>query len=88
MWVRQDVSGQQMGGKVTQDTEKERDLLEARVRKLTRQAAETSMELHDLTEELPGAYLRILEVARKTYDKHEELAQAKAELSRIKGLTN
>lgn len=68
--------------------EKDCGLLEARIRKLTHQSAETSMELHDLTEELPGAYLRILDVARKTYDKHEELAQAKAELSRIQGLSN
>ncbi|MCL5284656.1 MAG: hypothetical protein M1313_02695 [Nitrospirae bacterium] len=51
--------------------------LEARFRKLSRQAAETAMELHDLTEELPGAYRRIEEVARKAILKHQEWAEAK-----------
>lgn len=61
----------------------ERERVEAKVRKLVRQAAETSMELHDLTEELPGAYLRIPEVAKKSYDKHLELASAREELARL-----
>lgn len=52
--------------------------LEGRYRKLTRQAAETAMELHDLTEELPGAYQRIEEVARRAVTKHQEWAEAKA----------
>lgn len=51
--------------------------LEARYRKLTRQAAETAMELHDLTEELPGAFQRIESVALKAIEKHKEWAQAK-----------
>ncbi|AIA30821.1 CCE_0567 family metalloprotein [Leptospirillum ferriphilum] len=51
--------------------------LESLYKKLTRQAAETAMELHDLTEELPGAYQRIEEVAQKAIRKHQEWAKAK-----------
>ena len=59
--------------------------LEARFRKLTRQAAETSMELHALTEELPGAYLRIEEVARKAILKHKEWAEAREAFEKASG---
>ncbi|WP_099590488.1 CCE_0567 family metalloprotein [Leptospirillum ferriphilum] len=55
----------------------DRKELETFYRKLTRQAAETAMELHDLTEELPGAYQRIEEVAQKAIRKHQEWAKAK-----------
>jgi hypothetical protein len=58
--------------------------IEARYKKLTRQAAETAMELHDLTEELPGAFERIEEVARKAIEKHKEWAQAKAEYEKAR----
>ncbi|MHB1756538.1 MAG: CCE_0567 family metalloprotein [Leptospirillum sp.] len=51
--------------------------LEGKYRKLARQASETAMELHDLTEELPGAYQRIEEVAKKAILKHQEWAEAK-----------
>ena len=60
-------------------------VLEARFRKLTRQAAETAMELHDLTEELPGAYLRIEEVAKKAILKHQEWAEAKEAFEKSSG---
>jgi hypothetical protein len=56
--------------------------LEGRYRKLARQAAETAMELHDLTEELPGAYQRIEEVAQKAMAKHREWAEAKEAFER------
>ncbi|MDA8028893.1 MAG: CCE_0567 family metalloprotein [Nitrospiraceae bacterium] len=59
--------------------------LEARFRKLARQAAETAMELHDLTEELPGAYLRIEEVARKAFLKHKEWAEAREAFEKASG---
>jgi hypothetical protein len=42
------------------------------------------MELHDLTEELPGAYERIEEVARKAVLKHREWAEAKEALENAK----
>ena len=52
--------------------------LEGRYRKLARQAAETAMELHDLTEELPGAYQRIEEVAQKAVAKQMKCQTRKA----------
>ncbi len=56
--------------------------LRNQVKKLKREAAERSMELHDLTEELPGAYQRIMEVAARTYEKHLEWAKASEELKK------
>jgi len=58
--------------------------LEQAIRKLKREAAERAMELHDLTEELPGAYARILEVAQRTYDKHLEFIEARNQLEQSK----
>ncbi len=66
---------------MTESQSEEKAKLEARVRKLNREASETAMELHDLTEELPTAYLRIMEVAKKSFEKHEELARHKAMLN-------
>ena len=56
--------------------------MEGRYRKLARQAAETAMELHDLTEEIPGAYRKIEEVAKKAILKHQEWAEAKEAFER------
>jgi hypothetical protein len=56
--------------------------LDQRVKKLKREAAERAMELHDLTEELPGAYARIMDVAKRTYDKHVEFMEARIRLEK------
>ncbi|MHB1287680.1 MAG: CCE_0567 family metalloprotein [Leptospirales bacterium] len=73
---------------MTQNREKERNLFDGPVRNLIQQASETSMEFHDLTEEVQGDSLRIFDVARKSYYKHDDLVQTKTELFRNKELMN
>jgi hypothetical protein len=63
----------------------ELEALKGRVRKLKREAAETSMELHDLTEELPGAYLKIMDTAHTTFLKHREYFEAAEKLKQLEG---
>ena len=49
----------------------------ARLKKLNAQAVQAKMDLHDLSEELPTNWERILEVAQKAYDSHRVLAEAR-----------
>jgi hypothetical protein len=48
------------------------------LRKLSARATQAKMDLHDLSEELPLGWERILEQAQKTYDAYAALAAAKA----------
>ena len=63
----------------------ELEALKAQVRKLKREASETSMELHDLTEELPGKYMMIMDVAHTAFLKHREYFEASEKLKQIEG---
>ncbi|MGI9213838.1 MAG: CCE_0567 family metalloprotein [Methylococcaceae bacterium] len=45
----------------------------AKLKKLTAQATALKMDLHDLSEDLPTGWERILEVAEKTYQAYREL---------------
>ena len=51
--------------------------VKARLKKLNAQAVQAKMDLHDLSEELPTNWERILEVAHKAFDAHRELAEAR-----------
>lgn len=51
--------------------------LKAELKKLTLRATQAKMDLHDLSEELPANWERILEVAQAAYDAHAKLAAAK-----------
>lgn len=51
--------------------------LKTRLRKLNAQAVQAKMDLHDLSEELPTNWERILEVAQKAYDAHLALTEAR-----------
>jgi hypothetical protein len=51
--------------------------LKAQVRRLNAQAVQAKMDLHDLSEELPTNWERILETAQRAYDAHRALAQAR-----------
>ena len=53
------------------------DELKARMKKLNAAAMTAKMDLHDLTEELPTGWERILEVAQRTYDAYQALDAAK-----------
>jgi hypothetical protein len=48
------------------------------LRKLSARATQAKMDLHDLSEELPLGWERILEQAQKTYDAYAALAAARA----------
>ncbi|WP_119157033.1 CCE_0567 family metalloprotein [Caldimonas tepidiphila] len=51
--------------------------LKLKLKKLNAQATQAKMDLHDLSEELPTNWERILEVAQKAHDAHEALAEAR-----------
>jgi hypothetical protein len=57
--------------------------LKALVKKLSAQATQAKMDLHDLSEELPIGWERIPDQAQKTYDAYARLAEARNKLSEI-----
>lgn len=57
------------------------DALKTRVKKLNAQATQAKMDLHDLSEELPTNWEKILEVAQVAYDAHQSLVAARKELA-------
>jgi hypothetical protein len=61
------------------------DTLKAQVKKLNQQATALKMDLHDLSEDLPTGWERIMEVAQKTYDAHASLTEARKALSAAGG---
>ncbi|MGO0788808.1 CCE_0567 family metalloprotein [Herbaspirillum seropedicae] len=58
----------------------DREALKAQVKKLNQQATALKMDLHDLSEDLPTGWEKILEVAQRAYDAHAALAQARRAL--------
>jgi len=59
--------------------------LEGRIKKLSSQAIQCKLDLHDLSEELPTGWERILEVAEKTYLTYQKLAEARRKLAALGG---
>ncbi len=57
------------------------DALKLKVKKLNAQATQAKMDLHDLSEELPTNWEKILEVAQTAYDAHKNLMAARKELA-------
>ncbi|WP_018412915.1 CCE_0567 family metalloprotein [Methyloversatilis thermotolerans] len=57
------------------------DALKARVKKLNAQATQAKMDLHDLSEDLPTNWEKIMEVAQIAYDAHQNLMAARKELA-------
>lgn len=55
--------------------------LKAQVRKLNQQATALKMDLHDLSEDLPTGWEKILDVATKAYNAYESLDAAKKRLA-------
>jgi hypothetical protein len=56
------------------------DTLKAEVKKLSARAMQAKMDLHDLSEELPINWEKILEVARGAHDAFAALEGKRAEL--------
>lgn len=55
----------------------EADELKLKLKKLNAQATQAKMDLHDLSEELPTNWERILEVAQRCHDTHAALMEAR-----------
>ena len=61
------------------------ETLKAEIKKLSSQAVQAKMDLHDLSEELPTNWERIPEVAQKTFQIYEKLIAAKQRLAALGG---
>ncbi len=57
------------------------DELKTRIRKLNAQATQAKMDLHDLSEDLPTNWEKILDVAQTAYDAHQSLMAARKDLA-------
>ncbi len=57
------------------------DTLKAELKKLNARATQSKMDLHDLSEELPTNWERILEVARVAHEAHAKLMAARKALA-------
>lgn len=57
------------------------DTLKAEVKKLNAKATQAKMDLHDLSEELPTNWEKILDVAKVAYDAHAALTNARKQLA-------
>ena len=53
------------------------DELKTKLKKLNAQATQAKMDLHDLSEELPTNWEKILEVAQRCHDTHAALMAAR-----------
>jgi hypothetical protein len=51
--------------------------LKARLKKLNARATQAKMDLHDLSEELPTNWEKILEIAQRCHDAHAALVDAR-----------
>jgi hypothetical protein len=57
------------------------DELKAQIKKLNAQATALKMDLHDLAEDLPTGWEKIMEVADKAYQAYQSLNDAKKRLA-------
>ena len=54
------------------------DELKAKIKKLNAQATQAKMDLHDLSEELPVNWEKVLEVAQRCHDAYAALTEARS----------
>ncbi len=54
--------------------------LKKRVKRLNSQAGQMKMNLHDLAEDLPNDYEKLVEEATKTYEIYEQLTELRKQL--------
>jgi hypothetical protein len=54
------------------------DELKAKIKKLNAQATQAKMDLHDLSEELPINWEKVLEVAQRCHDAYAALTEARS----------
>jgi hypothetical protein len=56
------------------------DELKSRIKRLSFEASQLKLDLHDLSEDLPNGWEQIMQVAEKTYKKYAELGAARQQL--------
>jgi hypothetical protein len=61
------------------------ETLKQEIKKLSSQAVQAKMDLHDLSEELPTGWERIPEQAQKTFQIYEKLIAEKQRLAALGG---
>ena len=61
------------------------ETLKLEIKKLSSQAVQAKLDLHDLSEELPTGWDRIPEVAQKTFQIYGKLMAAKQKLAALGG---
>jgi len=59
------------------------DDLKARIKRLSFEAGQLKLDLHDLSEDLPNGWEQIMQVAERTYTKYAELVAARQQLAEI-----
>jgi hypothetical protein len=70
---------------VTETAVNENEDVKAKLKKLNAQATALKMDLHDLAEDLPTGWERILEVSEKTYQAYEELSAVRKQIAEAGG---
>jgi hypothetical protein len=61
------------------------DTLKLEIKKLSSQAVQAKLDLHDLSEDLPTGWERIPEIAGKTFATYQKLAEARQKLAAAGG---
>lgn len=61
------------------------DALKAEIKKLSSQAIQAKMDLHDLSEDLPVGWERIPDVAQRAHDLYARLTEARSRLKTLGG---
>ena len=61
------------------------DELKARLKKLNSRATQAKMDLHDLSEDLPTHWEKILEVSQRCHEAHAALMEARKEAAAAAG---
>ena len=64
------------------------ETLKAELKKLSAKATSAKMDLHDLSEELPINWEKILDIARVAYDAFSTLETKRAELKQVEQSTS
>jgi hypothetical protein len=59
------------------------DTLKGEIKKLSAKAMQAKMDLHDLSEELPINWQKIMNVAQTAYDSFSELEKKRADLKTL-----
>lgn len=59
------------------------DELKVRVKRLNSEAGQLKMNLHDLAEDLPNDWEKIMEIAQTVYQKYVDLMAARKQLAEL-----